>query len=174
MGRDGDVINMVTSLSVFFRNSLSKGRDIITIEEEKNQVKSYLEIQKIRYSDILDYEINIPESLLAYVTPKLVLQPLVENAIYHGIKHKRRTGKIIVYAEEKGNELFLHVADNGIGMAPVQLEALRSGLYNHEGLGLINVHKRISLLCGVGYGLSFGLAEGGGTTVTIKLPKKFN
>lgn len=171
--RDEEVVKMVTSLSVFFRNSLSKGRDVITLRAERDQVASYLEIQQIRYSDILNYEINIPEELLDYIVPKLVLQPLVENAIYHGAKSIRRIGCITISGENRGEDILLRVEDDGAGMDEEQLKALQSGVYEdrHTGLGLVNVHKRIKLYCGEGYGLSFESALGKGTTVSVLLPK---
>ncbi len=171
--RDEDVVKMVTSLSVFFRNSLSKGKDIITLRAEVNQVTSYLDIQKIRYSDILDYTICIPEELLEYAVPKLVLQPLVENAIYHGTKNKRGVGKITITGESRGEDMLLQVKDDGAGMDEEQLNTLRAGVYEdrHTGLGLVNVHKRVKLYCGDEYGLSFDSVLGEGTTASILLPK---
>ena len=171
--RDEEVVKMVTSLSVFFRNSLNKGRDVITLRAERDQVASYLEIQQIRYSDILNYEIHIPEELLDYTVPKLVLQPLVENAIYHGTKNKRGIGRVAILGESRGEDILLRVTDDGAGMDEEQLKALQAGVYEdrHTGLGLVNVHKRIKLYCGEGYGLSFGSALGKGTTVSILLPK---
>ena len=171
--REEDVVAMVTSLSAFFRNSLSRGEDIITLRAERTQVTSYLEIQQIRYSDILNYEIDIPEALLDCLVPKLILQPLVENALYHGIKNRRGMGAITVTGEASGGDLLLRVRDNGAGMTPEQVQALQSGIYDdrHTGLGLVNVHKRIRLYCGERYGLSFESALGQGTTVTILLPQ---
>lgn len=174
--RHTDVIKMVTSLSVFFRTSLSNGENIIDIEVEQDQVKSYLEIQKIRYNDILEYEIDIPESLLKYKIPKLTLQPLVENAIYHGIKHRRAIGKIVISGYEEDDAILLQVKDNGIGMNEEQLEKLRNGVYKdcHTGLGLINVYKRIKNFCGEEYGLFFDSKLTEGTTVTARLSKEIN
>lgn len=174
--RYGDVVKMVTSLSVFFRISLSKGKDTITMRAERDQVASYLEIQQIRYSDILDYEIDIPEELLGYTVPKLVLQPLVENAIYHGAKSQRKIGHIRITGESRGDDIMLRVADNGAGMDEAQVKALQAGIYEdrHTGLGLVNVHKRIKLYCGEGYGLFFESALGKGTTVSILLPKNLH
>ncbi len=171
--RNEDVVKMVTNLSVFFRNSLNKGRDIITLRAERDQVASYLEIQQVRYSDILDFEIRIPEALLDCEVPKLLLQPLVENAIYHGTKNKRGIGKIIITGEDADKDLCLRVEDDGAGMDAGQLKALRAGVYEdrHTGLGLVNVHKRIKLYCGEDYGLSFTSVQGKGTTVSILLPK---
>jgi two-component system sensor histidine kinase YesM len=171
--RNVDVVKMVTNLSVFFRNSLSRGMDIITLKAEKEQVLSYLEIQQIRYSDILTYRIEIDEALLQYRIPKMTLQPLVENAIYHGIKNKRGVGTITINSNEEEHAILLIVRDNGVGMYEEQLQKLRAGIYtdSHSGLGLLNVHKRIRLYCGDEYGLSFDSIQGEGTTVTVRIPK---
>ena len=95
-----EVVSMVTALSEFFRTTLSKGRDFITVKEEESHVESYLKIQQFRYQDIMDYEINIDESMYGFVIPKLTLQPLVENALYHGVKNKRGKGMIRITGEE--------------------------------------------------------------------------
>ena len=171
--REEDVANMVTSLSSFFRVSLSRGRDIISLAEERSHVASYLQIQQIRYSDILKYEIDIPDELLDCRVPKLVLQPLVENALYHGIKNRRGVGTIRITGEAAGDDILLKVIDNGAGMTAEQVDALQKGIYEdkHTGLGLVNVHKRVRLYCGEGYGLSFESEKGVGTTVTVRLPR---
>ncbi len=171
--REEDVVNMVTSLSAFFRNSLNKGEDIISLGAERTQVASYLEIQQIRYSDILQYEIHIPEELLDCRVPKLILQPLVENALYHGIKNRRGMGKITVTGEADGADLLLKVTDNGAGMDEEQVKELQAGIYEdkHTGLGLVNVHKRIRLYCGEPYGLFFESRMGKGSCVSIRLPQ---
>ena len=171
--RAEDVITMVTSLSTFFRNSLSRGEDVISLGAECAQVRSYLEIQQIRYSDILCYDICMPEELLDCRVPKLILQPLVENALYHGVKNRRGMGRITVTGEAIGNEMLLKVTDNGAGMDESRVRELQSGLYEdkHTGLGLVNVHKRIRLYCGSEYGLSFESTAGQGTTVTVRLPQ---
>ena len=172
--KDADVVKMTTNLSTFFRNSLSKGRDIIPLETEKQQVESYLEIQQIRYQDILTYSIRIPDGLLRYLIPKLTLQPLVENAIYHGIKNKRGGGKIVVTGLEEGGDILLTVADNGSGMTEEQLGRLRRGEADDRrpgGLGLANVEQRLKLYYGEGYGLSFDSLPGRGTEVTVRIPR---
>lgn len=172
--KDEEVVQIVTSLSSFFRNSLSKGQDIITLETEQKQVCSYLEIQQIRYRDVLSYQISIPEDLLGCYIPKLTLQPLVENAIYHGIRNKRGGGTITVTGRAEGGDILLKVEDNGAGMTPGQLEELRAGIYKdgHTGLGLVNVHRRLRLYCGEGYGLSFESRLGEGTRVLVRIPKQ--
>ncbi len=174
--REEDVVTMVTSLSTFFRNSLNKGEDIISLDAERTQVASYLEIQQIRYSDILRYEINIPEELLDCMVPKLILQPLVENALYHGIKNRRGMGTITVTGEADGSDLLLKVTDNGAGMDEEQVRILQAGIYEdrHTGLGLVNVHKRIRLYCGEPYGLFFESQVGKGSIVSIRLPQTRN
>ena len=111
-----EVVMMVSSLSTFFRTSLSKGREFVSVKEETEHIRSYLEIQQFRYRDILDYEIAIPEEYYGYEVIKLTLQPLVENALYHGIKNKRGKGHITVSAERCADVLIFKVKDNGIGM----------------------------------------------------------
>ena len=172
--REEDVIDMVTSLSTFFRNSLSRGEDIIPLRSELVQAKSYLEIQQIRYSDILTYSISVPESIQDRPVPKLILQPLIENALYHGIKNRRGRGTITITGAEEDGMILLRVRDNGAGMSPEQLAQLQSGVYeeHHSGLGLKNVHQRIRLYCGEPYGLSFESEPGVGTTVTVRLPRE--
>ena len=172
--REEDVVNMVTSLSTFFRNSLSRGEDIIPLHAELAQASSYLEIQQIRYSDILTYSISVPEEILDCMVPKLILQPLIENALYHGIKNRRGRGTIEITGEKNGEHILLKVRDNGAGMSPEKLAQLQNGVYedNHSGLGLKNVHQRVRLYCGVPYGLSFESIPGEGTAVTVMLPSQ--
>lgn len=167
-----EAAEMVSSLSSFFRISLSKGKDIITLADERDHVTSYLNIQQIRYSDILSFEVDIPESVLACRLPKLVLQPLVENALYHGIKNRRGRGLIRVTGEKSGDDVLLKVSDNGAGMTPETLKELIAAIENdgHSGHGLYNVHKRIRLYAGEPYGLSFESVPGEGTTVSVLLP----
>lgn len=167
-----DVVTMVTSLSTFFRNSLNNGQDIISLGAELAQATSYLDIQKIRYSDILDYSIAVPEDMLDITVPKLILQPLIENALYHGIKNRRGRGMITVTGCRDGEDILLMVKDNGAGIPPDQLKELQAGIYlpHHHGLGLKNVYQRIHLYCGEGYGFHFESAQDIGTTVTVRLP----
>ena len=102
--REEDVIDMVNSLSTFFRNSLNRGEDIISLRSELIQARSYLEIQQIRYSDILTWQIDVPEEIQDCNVPKLILQPLIENALYHGIKNRRGRGLLTITGEESGEE----------------------------------------------------------------------
>ncbi len=172
MGQTGEAEQMVTSLSAFFRTSLSSGRDIITLAEEEKHVRSYMEIQQTRYRDILTYSIQIDSALSRCRIPKLTLQPLVENSLYHGIKLKRGQGCIRVTGRAEGEDIVLTVADNGVGMTPEKLRQVRASLEGTDrtGFGLATVHERIGLLFGRGYGLS---VESGaeGTTVTVRIPQ---
>jgi len=178
-GNEKQVVKMVGSLSEFFRSSLNKGKEIVTIREELSHVRSYLEIQQIRYQDILDYEIDVPEELYVNEIPKITVQPVVENALYHGIKEKRGGGKISVTGREDGADYVITVSDNGIGMEPDRLQEVRDGLTDSSPdskkiYGLYNVNQRIKLDFGDEYGLSIDSVYDEGTTVTIRLPKKSN
>ncbi|SDI23121.1 two-component system, sensor histidine kinase YesM [Pseudobutyrivibrio sp. 49] len=168
-----DSIEMVSALSDFFRFCLSRGKDVITLEEEQKHVLSYLSIQKTRYQDRMDYDVSIPESLYGYSIPKLTLQPLVENSIYHGIKLQREKGVIKVSAVDLGDIIELTVKDNGAGMSEERLAELRNALENGEkiGFGLRTVHQRMQLLYGDEYGLKISSSEGVGTTITAVIPK---
>lgn len=172
-GMTDDAVEMISSLSIFFRTSLSKGNDIIPLSEEERHTLSYLEIQQYRYRDILEFEINIPKELSGIPVPKLSIQPLAENALYHGIKNRRGKGKILIEGREEEDALVLTVSDNGQGMTPERLhevqEAIRTG--ERAGFGLAAVAKRIALYYGPGYGMKIFSEEGKGTTVEIRLGK---
>lgn len=174
MEKNEQAVEMVTSLSAFFRSSLSNGRDIITLREEEQHVRSYLEIQQVRYKDILDYSIEIDASLAEYEIPKLTLQPLVENALYHGIKQKRGQGFIRVSGTPCGDTISLIVEDNGAGMDEECLKKVRGALVREQeiGFGLSTVHERLQLLFGPEYGLQIDSEAGKGTRVSVKIPKR--
>jgi len=168
------VIHITRALSDFFRISLSQGKDWIPVSEEIKHLTGYLTIQKIRYRDILDYEIDIPEALYTQQVLKLLLQPLVENAIYHGVKHRRGRGLVRVTGHAEGSDLVLCVYDNGAGMTPQRLEQVRQSLYGNDGesvgYGLFNVNKRIQLYYNLPQGLQIESREREGTTVTLRVP----
>jgi two-component system sensor histidine kinase YesM len=174
------VVKIVTALSKFFRISLSKGMDWITIGEEVERIRSYLTIQKMRYRDILDFKILVDEDVTENTILKLILQPLVENALYHGIKNKRQKGLICVRARRKGeDEVLLEVEDDGIGFTPEKLAKLRAELDDdsgdiklESGFGIGNVNKRIRLYYGKPYGLSVQSKYTTGTCVTLVIPAK--
>ncbi len=176
-GDSRQVVTMVSALSDFFRTTLSKGRDYITVREEEAHIRSYLQIQKFRYRDILEYEIRIPEELYQYQILKLTLQPLVENALYHGIKNKRGMGHIRVTGERRGDRLVFRVWDNGKGMEPEELERVRklirgsqAGGDGPSGFGLFNVAQRIFLNYGAEYSLSMESVTGEWTEAVVEIP----
>ena len=168
----GEAVKMVSSLSNFFRFSLSRGQNVITIAEEAQHIRSYLEIQQMRYRDLMEYDIDIPIDLENFMLPKLTLQPLVENALYHGIKNRRRKGFIRVTCRAQDETLVLEVVDDGAGMSKERLiemqEALTDG--KGEGFGLRTVHQRIQILFGEQYGLTLESTPGTGTKVIVKIP----
>ena len=176
-GQKEQVVMMVSTLSDFFRTTLSKGRDYITVKEETAHIRSYLTIQQFRYRDILEYEIDIPAELEEYQILKLTLQPLVENALYHGIKNKRGRGHILVSGKKQGDHLVFTVRDNGKGMDPERLayvQRLISGELKDEdapsGFGLFNVNQRLQLNYGPEYGLLLASEEGEWTEVNVIIP----
>ncbi|NLM12010.1 MAG: sensor histidine kinase [Clostridiaceae bacterium] len=174
-GEKEKIIEIVKSLSKFFRIVLSEGRDIITIQEEISYIESYLFIQKMRYSDIMDYTIKIPEELLNYRIQKLSLQPLVENALYHGIKKKRSFGTIQITAVRNGKNILFSVYDDGCGISHEQLSLLKN-IINQRinpssgNFGLYNLQKRIQLCYGENYGIAIESQEGKGTEVILCIP----
>ncbi len=167
-----EAVDMVSNLSDFFRHSLSKGEDVITLEEEELHVRSYLQIQHVRYKNILEYTVDIDPELHGALIPKLTLQPLVENALYHGIKLKRSVGLIRISGHREGGDVILQVEDNGIGMTRERLERLQSAMKSNTrvGFGLSAVHQRLQLQFGEEYGLSIASSEGIGTRVTVRIP----
>lgn len=172
-----DVVKMVSSLSDFFRTGLSKGRDFVTIQEEETHIRSYLEIQKFRYRDIMEYEICLDEDIKNCQILKLTLQPLVENALYHGVKNKRGMSKITVTGSRSEKNLIIKVIDTGIGMKSERLEYVRklmTGEFKSDskqgGFGLHNVYERLRLNYGNEYGITMESGYGEGTTQTLTIP----
>ncbi|KQX48247.1 MULTISPECIES: sensor histidine kinase [unclassified Paenibacillus] len=173
MGRARDVQRTTKALADFYRVALSKGRETITIEEEVRNVKDYLSIQRIRYSDVFTFEFDIRGEVLGGLIPKLTIQPLVENAIYHGLKTKGSLGLLRVTGEIVEGKIKIIVSDDGVGMLPERLEALVKKPESPEqavGYGLRNVNDRIQLYFGDDYGLQIESQLGQGTEVTLWLP----
>jgi two-component system, sensor histidine kinase YesM len=177
--RMDQVVELVRVLSRFFRITLSKGKDWITVREEIEHVESYLAIQKMRYHDILDYQIDVPDNLRDGPMLKLTLQPLVENALYHGIKNKRNGGMIAVRGRRlDGDLLQLQIEDNGIGMTQERLAQLRAlldseagdAVVGESGYGVNNVNQRIKLYYGQAYGLAIESEYMHGTRVSLVIP----
>ncbi|HWR24563.1 MAG TPA: sensor histidine kinase [Feifaniaceae bacterium] len=168
-----DIVQLVDALTSMYRIGLSQGRDVITVEEEVRHVSNYLYIQEIRYKSKLKYRIETDPATLSVEVPKLILQPLVENAIYHGIKKKRGGGTVVIESERKGDHIRLTVRDDGAGMDAAQLAALRAGLGEERGqqsFGLYYVKERIRLYYGTDYSIAVDSAPEEGTSVTISLP----
>ena len=171
-GMNDEAVRMLGDLSVFFRTMLSKGEDIISLKEEITHTRSYLDIQQVRYRDILDFEISIPKELEPVCLPKLTLQPLAENALYHGVKEKRGKSTIWIDCRLEEETVVISVRDNGIGMKEDRLHELRKALNSKEriGFGLSAVQERIRLFYGEPYGITVASEYGKGTCIEIRIP----
>ncbi len=174
--KNEDVINMVEALGAFFRISLSHGQEFIALRDEIAHARNYLYIQRFRHGEKYDYSFQIDERILTAKTIKLILQPLIENAIYHGVREFENGGLIVLkgYLDETAGLIFLEVSDNGLGMTDEQLLAINCCLQesgtNQRYFGLRNVHERIRLAFGAEYGLELKATPGGGVTAVVRLP----
>lgn len=164
------VIALTKSLAAFFRLSLSGGRELITVEDELEHVRQYLYIQKERYGDKLNYTIHAPEEVLDYTVPKIILQPIAENSIYHGIKPLDRPGQITITVQEEGEKLIFTVSDNGAGCRPDV--AVADNPSRPGKVGLKNVDERLKLYYGPGYGVTIHSAPGAGCRVELTVGKQ--
>lgn len=162
------VISITKALSNFFRISLSNGKEKIPLKEEINHIKEYLYIQKQRYEDKLEYKISIQPELENIEVPKIILQPFVENAIYHGIKNLDTTGIISIYSQIVENKIELIIEDNGIGFEAAKKQALMK----MGGVGIKNVNKRIQYYYGNEYGAKIDSSFKTGARIIITLPYK--
>lgn len=172
---DSNIVAMTEALAKLFRISLNKGNEEISLERELEHVKNYLIIQSMRYADKFTYEISAEPGVERCRTIKLILQPIVENCIYHGIKKKRGTGKITIRAYRREQNLIIEVSDDGCGMPEeicrkILSDEIESENISGSGIGVKNVNERIQLRFGKKYGLSYSSEEGIGTTVTYVLP----
>ncbi len=167
------VITMVTALARLFRISISRGKNIITVQEEMEHAKNYLIIQKIRYKNKFEFEIMVEKEVLEYKTLKLILQPLIENSIYHGIEYMVDKGYIKISACISNGKLLYEISDDGLGIEPEKLKHLLA--YKEKdnagsGVGVKNVHERIQLTYGTEFGLEIQSEIEEGTTIKIWLP----
>jgi two-component system sensor histidine kinase YesM len=170
-----EISTIVKALAGFYRICLSQGSDMLPLSTELEQVEHYLVIQRIRYSDLFDFEKKIPAELMTFMIPKMTLQPLVENAIYHGLRGRGQHGWIHIEASDEGDFVDINVSDNGVGVDEVKIEALNHLEASEPGTGsygLKNVHQRLKLTYGPDSGLLFAQNSAGGLTVTVRIPKE--
>ncbi|MGB4659187.1 MAG: sensor histidine kinase [Mobilitalea sp.] len=165
-------VKMVGALAKLFRISISKGREMISIEDEINHAKNYLIIQSFRYQNQFQYRFEVDEDILSYCCNKITLQPIIENAIYHGIDRMVDEGEIVIRAAQEEEDIVFTVSDNGIGMSEDKCNnILNKDQSNDNGIGIKNVNDRIKIYFGDKYGLQVTSELDVGTTITIRFPK---
>lgn len=173
-----EISDLVMALARYYRLCLSKGKDIISLKQELEHIQCYLLIQNKRYGDIIDYEMHVDACFMDVKIPKLTLQPLVENSIYHGIKVKQGCSGIVRIEAEKAEEgIRILVSDSGMGMDEEQILEMNRSIFNHDetfGYGVRNVNRRIELMFGEKYGLHYRTNGNGGVTVEILLPEIYS
>lgn len=175
-GKNQDAVFMISELAKLFRISLSRGKTIISIKDELQHCRNYMNIQKYRYKERFETEYDISEEIYSFCTVKLILQPILENAIYYGVgdMDKDEDPRIVVKGWKQEQDIYIAVSDNGIGMRREDVENILTGnqkaIKHGSGVGLINVHTRIRLMFGKKYGLIVESEPDEGTTVTIHLP----
>ena len=169
-----DAVFMITQLASLFRISLSRGKTVISVEDELKHARNYMNIQKVRYKNIFEVRFDIDPEILQCCTVKLVVQPLLENAIYYGVECMDGDGEIDVNGYRREDDIYIEVRDNGLGIPEDEVEQLlKENNRVHKrgsGVGLLNVHNRIRLRFGEEYGLEIESEPDEGTTVRIHLP----
>ncbi len=174
-GRNKDAAEMVTALAGLFRISISKGHELITIEKELEHAMKYLKIQSFRYKNQFVYTFDVDESCLGYLCNKITLQPIIENAIYHGVKQMVDEGEIYIRIYQEQDDIIFQVEDNGVGMTQEQCSnILHKESGDKTGIGIKNVNDRIKIYFGEEYGLQITSEPDEGTCVTIRMPKVLN
>ncbi|TYP79016.1 cache domain-containing sensor histidine kinase [Paenibacillus methanolicus] len=172
-----DISRMVVSLGKLLRISISESQELIPLAMEFEHVRHYLYIQKLRFEDQFEFEIALPESLKPQLTQKLIVQPIVENALYHAIEPMREKGWIRIHAEEGRDCLYIYISDNGPGFDPNVLKqpddetAGVRAKYKDKGVGLRNVQERLRIRFGRAYGILICTSPDCGTTIRIRIPK---
>ena len=176
--KDAQVADIVTNLSRLFRLGLHQGRECVTVRDELSHVTYYLKIQKIRFEEYLDWKIEAPPEVLDYKTMKFILQPIVENAINHGIRAKGVPGYVGVSVRETEEDIIFTVSDTGNGMSPDAVRILRERIerktideQQEQGFGLWNVNQRIKLYYGEEYGITIESVPEKGTNVSVRIHK---
>ena len=171
-GKNADAVQMVHALARLFRISISRGHELIPIEKELQHAEAYLQIQKYRYKNQFTYHFTVDESCLHCLCNKITLQPIIENAIVHGLDLMVDSGHIEITVKPDGDDILLIVADDGIGMEPEQVAALlQNEPSDRTGIGVKNVNDRLRIYFGADYGISIESAPYEGTTVTIRTPR---
>ncbi len=170
--RNEDAVKMVNALAKLFRISISRGKEMIPIRDELEHASRYLQIEKFRYKNQFTYTFQVDESCLEYYCNKITLQPIIENAIYHGLNRMVDEGEIHIVLKSEENDIIFLITDNGVGMRPEEAE----GILNREpgdltGIGIKNVNDRIKIYFGEKYGLTIQSELDEGTQVTIRMPK---
>ena len=172
-GKNEEVVLMTSALAKLLRQTISNDKAKVTVFEEINYVKSYLTIQKMRYKDKLEFQINVSPEIMNTKIIKFALQPLVENAIYHGLKYKETKGNLIIEGYRDGEKAVLVVKDDGVGMDEQTLEHIFDGSKKGDksnGVGVPNVQKRLQLYYGPEYGIKYESRKGEGTVATVTVP----
>ena len=173
--KNEEVVLMTASLARLLRQSISIENELVTIGQEVEYVRSYLTIQKMRYKDKLEFEINVDPRITHAKIIRLVLQPIVENAIYHGLKYKESKGMLKVHGYELGERIIIDITDDGVGMDEETLKHIydkHKVNYHSNGVGVYNVQQRLVLYYGKEYGIIYHSEKGKGTTATVVIPKK--
>lgn len=170
--RNSEAIQMVNSLARLFRISISRGHELIPIRAELQHAESYLQIQAHRFKDQFQYRFDVDEQLLDFLCNKITLQPIIENAILHGINGLVDKGEIVVTLREDGDDILFVVEDNGVGMEPEQIKAImRKERSDHTGIGIKNVNDRLKINFGEKYGITIDSELDEGTMVTVRMPR---
>lgn len=171
-GKNAEAVLMVNALARLFRISISRGHELIPIRSEVQHAQSYLQIQSVRYKDQFSYEFDVEEGCLEYLCNKITLQPIIENAIYHGVNGLVDEGQIIIRVFEREDDIFFTVEDNGVGMEPEQIEEIfRRKPDGKSGIGIKNVNDRLKIWFGEKYGVTITSVPDEGTRVTVRMPK---
>lgn len=173
--KNEEVVLMTAALARLLRQSISNEEELVSIGQEIEYARSYLTIQKMRYKDKLEFQIDVSPSINSVPIIKLVLQPLIENAIYHGLKYKESKGLLVVKGFEEEDNVILQVMDNGVGMDEEKLLHIfdkHKVNYHSNGVGVYNVQRRLLLYYGAGYGISYKSRQGQGTIATVTIPKR--
>ncbi|MCD9023523.1 cache domain-containing sensor histidine kinase [Cohnella silvisoli] len=174
MGQAKEAANTTKALADFYKVSLSKGKEMITIREELKNAVDYLYIQQMLYSDIIDFKIDVTEEIMHYCIMKLTIQPLVENSIYHGLKPRMSRGVILIRGYLEVNKIIIEISDNGVGISEEKLQQLMKGKEatdSSTSFGLMSVNERLKLQFGDEFGINIESEVGIGTRIKISLPR---